>query len=83
MTERVTEKPRKPARVLIQAETDLENADGKPCKAWLDECDGVSTAQAERWLREHAEAGLRYRIVTVHREVTASIEQREPKIRLA
>jgi len=42
-----------------------------------------STHEAELALRKLAKSGCTYRIVTVHREVTASIEQREPKIRLA
>ena len=42
----------------------------------------LSTHDAEVALRKIAKPGETYRIVTVHREVTASIEQREPKIKL-
>ena len=74
-----TRKTRKPAEVMILK---LVNANEL---TWSDEDEEVfaSTHDAEVALRKTAKAGETYRIVTVHREVTASIEQREPKVKLA
>lgn len=84
MTEKATAKPRKerePSEVLIMHEFS-ETPQQFP--TWSDVGEEIfsSTHDAELALRKLAKAGERYRIVTVHREVMASIEQREPKIKL-